>query len=106
MYLLKFIHSKGTSTLSWDLESHDDTEENVVFTECDGKMAAGFRFNACPELLTISSSSSDAPLLELCFLPARMLYMLRLYDDRRRVSREFYLEEDELETDQQFTVRY
>ena len=100
MYSLKFIHPKGESILSWDLDTPD---EDVEFVDCDGSMAKGFELKASPELLTIYHGAGR--LLELSFLEARMIYLLRLLQGKN-VVREFYLESDDLEDGRQFVVKY
>jgi hypothetical protein len=100
MYSLKFIHPKGDSILSWDLDSPD---EDVEFVDCNGSMAKGFELKARPELLTIYHGASR--LLELSFLEARMIFLLRLYEGKK-VLREFYLETEDLEDVKQFLVKY
>ena len=63
MYSLKFVHPKGDSIVSWEL---DVPYETVVFIDSDGSMAEGFELKTSPEILTIYRGS--ACLLELRFL--------------------------------------
>jgi hypothetical protein len=103
MYSLTFVHPKGTSRVTWDLDAEE--EGDAYFVNCDGCMANGFTLKASPELLTIHYGASC--LLELRFLEERMIYLLRLLDGRRsNVVREFYLEEDALFEEAQYTVQY
>ena len=102
MYSLKFIHPKGTSTVTWDLDASDE-EDDVSFINGSGTVAKKFRFHVCSELLTIWLGS--ACLLELSFLDSNLLYILRLLKDGD-VIREFYLGEDELGDDKQFVIQY
>jgi hypothetical protein len=102
MYSLTFVHPKGRSIVTWDLEAEE--EGDAYFVNCDGRMANGFTLKASPELLTIHYGATC--LLELRFLEERMIYLLRLLDGRRgHVIREFYLEEDAL-SEAQYTVQY
>ena len=101
MYSLKFIHPKGTSRLTWDLDA--EGEDCVSFINGNGTVAKKFRLNVCSELLTIWLGSSC--LLELSFLDSNLLYILRLLKDGE-VIREFYLGEDELDDDKQFVIQY
>ena len=100
MYSLKFVHPKGDSIVSWEL---DVPYETVVFIDSDGSMAEGFELKTSPEILTIYRGS--ACLLELRFLEARMIFLLRLLQGKN-ILREFYLEEDDLSDDKQFVVKY
>ncbi len=100
MYSLTFVHPKGTSRITWDLDAPD---EDVVFTNYDGNMASGFMLKAVPELLTIVHGV--ACLLELRFLDERMIYLLRLFRGKT-IIREFYLEEDDLAEEKQRVVQY
>jgi len=101
MYSLTFIHPKGESVIRWDLDVSD--EEDPVFIDSIGEMTKGFVLNVSPELLTIWRGSSC--LLEMFFLDASMIYILRLLEGKN-VVREFYLEEDDLSAEKQFTIRY
>lgn len=102
MYSLKFIHPKGTSTVIWEL---DVPNEDAVFIDCTGEMAKGFTLKANPKFLTIYHGV--VCLLELWFLDERMIYILRLHDERgKTVIREFYLEEDDLTEEKRFAVKY
>ena len=100
MYTLTFRHPKGDSVLTWDLETPDDT---VLFTNYDGQMAKGFTLKGSSEGLTIRRGS--ASLLELTFLESNVLYILRLMQGGN-IIREFYLSEDELTDEQDFTIDY
>ena len=100
MYTLTFRHPKGTSVLTWELDTPYDT---VLFTNYDGQMARGFTLKGSSEGLTICRGS--AILLELTFLDSNLLYILRLMRDGDTI-REFYLGEDDLTDEQDFMVEY
>lgn len=100
MYSLTFRHPKGDSVLTWDLETPDDT---VLFTNYNGQMARGFALKGSSDGLTIRRGS--ASLLELTFLESNVLYILRLMRGGD-VIREFYLSEDDLMDEQDFTIEY
>ena len=101
MYSLTFVHPKGTSHIQWDLDAEE--EDEAYFVNYNGKMAVDFVLKGSPELLTIYHGARR--LLELCFLPDRMIYLLRTLDGSK-ILREFYLEEEQLEEMNAHIVRY
>ena len=100
MYSLTFVHPAGRSVVTWEL---DVPYEEVIFLIHEGTMATGFELKANSELLTIVHGA--ACLLELRFLEERMIYLLRLFKGGK-IIREFYLEEDALAEEAQYTVQY
>lgn len=93
MYTIQFYHTETRTqfTICWDLAPHPDDDEHVVFLSARQTLPSSDYTVRCRKTgITVYYKSST--LVTLTYHPGRMIFLARTRD------REYYIEEDELDT--------